>query len=320
MNSPEPRDSTSLRIHARRVVSATGEMSQEAVVECPRQAAAIDFDECASCAVYDGLTLDHARGRSFVVCHAPRPELAAPPPRSALVAELMTSDVVCVRDDLDLDSLRELFLREDVRSAPVVDATRAPIGIISRSDLLGEGPADTVVADLMTPMSFFVHARTTVTHAAALMAYEGVHQVHSAAEAQAPQLVQSSVILFAISSLRGSGWSRSVRSAKMESTGLNPLDLRGDARCAPASGPEKMRISGGLGESASRTVQMGRAAGARPVANSQEMRGLALSRMSQPSPGWGGALRVEPAARALLRRRHRRGPSRAKGRARCCRR
>ncbi len=164
-------------INARRVVSSDGATSYESVVICPKRGETVDFQACTRCDRYAGLSHDRPRGHSFVSCRAP--ELGAEVDRAEqkLVGDIMTSDVLCIRDDLDVGAVSQLFLEEGVNSAPVVDATRAPIGMLSRSDLLRPRPAETLVADVMTPMAFFVHAGATIGEAASLMAYEGVHQV-----------------------------------------------------------------------------------------------------------------------------------------------
>jgi len=166
-----------LHVYERRVASADGEVSSEPVVSCPRRCAAATLDECRCCAEYEGLSLDTARERGFVVCDAPNPQIPASMPDRALVTDGISSVVLCVRDDLALDALAALFLRQDVSSAAVVDAGRRPIGMISSRDLLAERRAGATVADAMTPLTFFVRTHATIDQAAALMAYEGVHQV-----------------------------------------------------------------------------------------------------------------------------------------------
>jgi CBS domain-containing protein len=119
---------------------------------------------------------------------------------------VMSPRVVCVRADLGTDSLTAMLFALDLRSVPVVDDDGCPVGVVSRSDLLrhrregdhesplrlagpygghGEylGPgfhADVsaeLVADVMMSMAFSLPETATLSRAAAIMAYEGVHRI-----------------------------------------------------------------------------------------------------------------------------------------------
>jgi CBS-domain-containing membrane protein len=120
---------------------------------------------------------------------------------------VMKPRVVCVRPELAIDSLIAMLIALDLRSVPVVDDAGRPIGVVSRSDLLrhwregetgvpplraagpyaGQGEylgggfhADQEsesVADVMMCMSFSLPETATLSRAAAIMAYEGVHRI-----------------------------------------------------------------------------------------------------------------------------------------------
>ncbi len=166
-----------LRIHSRRVASALEKGGEDLVVACPRQERAIDCMECMTCAAYEGLQLDGGRGVSYLVCDVPDTQIPASTADRPQVADIMSADVLCVRDDLAVSELKQLLLDENASCAPVVDATRGPIGMISRSDLMREPPPGTVVGEIMTRRVISVPTRATIAQAAALMAYEGVHQL-----------------------------------------------------------------------------------------------------------------------------------------------
>jgi CBS domain-containing protein len=51
------------------------------------------------------------------------------------VSRVMTSDVVSITPDLDLDKARDLFVRNNWRRLPVVEGDRV-VGILSRRDIL----------------------------------------------------------------------------------------------------------------------------------------------------------------------------------------
>jgi CBS domain-containing protein len=166
-----------LRVLNRRVSSADAVTVTEPLVACPRREGAISVDDCRECAEYQGHSFDRDRAESFVVCRAPNTEVPAPAKSDALVADIMSSRVLCVTEELGVEELVQVFLDENVTAVPVVDAARHPIGMITRIDLLRERRARALVAELMTPLAFSVTARVEVSQAAALMACEDIHQV-----------------------------------------------------------------------------------------------------------------------------------------------
>jgi CBS domain-containing protein len=116
------------------------------------------------------------------------------------ISAIMTPDVLCVRSDVSVDALVPLLLDNHISGVPVVDATGAPIGIVSKTDLVREryengdvlelergeprmrgfhdsGLARKVVADVMMAMALSLPEDATVAQASALMAYEGVHRI-----------------------------------------------------------------------------------------------------------------------------------------------
>lgn len=64
----------------------------------------------------------------------PVPDPAGPPPRR--IDELMTRQVITVRETSDVAELAELMMSTGVKSVPVVRDAR-PVGIVSRRDLMG---------------------------------------------------------------------------------------------------------------------------------------------------------------------------------------
>jgi CBS domain-containing protein len=90
--------------------------------------------------------------------------------------------VVCVRADLALDALMPLLVEFSLRAVPVVDGAGRPVGVVSRSDLAehlfqGESTAGRTVGDVMMCVAFTLCEDASLSHAAALMAYEGVHRI-----------------------------------------------------------------------------------------------------------------------------------------------
>lgn len=119
------------------------------------------------------------------------------------VAEVMRQAALCVRSDVDVEALAEVFLHRGITSAPVVDADGKAIGFVSMTDLVrdrhenGDGgalddplpacllgelgvrvaPGPRTVGDVMTSPAISVTAYTAVTRAAAVMAFEGIRQL-----------------------------------------------------------------------------------------------------------------------------------------------
>lgn len=142
--------------------------------------------------------------------------------------QVMNPRVVCVRADLGTDSLISMLFALDLRSVPVVDDEGRPVGVVSRSDLLrhwrddddgtpplrlvgpygdhGEylGPgfhtdvAAELVADVMMCLAFSLPETATLSRAAAIMSYEGVHRI--------PVVTSDGKVVGLISSLDVARW------------------------------------------------------------------------------------------------------------------
>jgi CBS domain-containing protein len=91
--------------------------------------------------------------------------------------DVMTPVVTCVTPDLGLDELRELLLAEGISGVPVIDEEGRPIGVVSKTDLVGLGPGAAIVADVMMPVAFTLRDTDTLQRAALLMATENIHRL-----------------------------------------------------------------------------------------------------------------------------------------------
>lgn len=93
----------------------------------------------------------------------------------------MAKDLVTVRAELGIDELEALLLAKGISGAPVIDDDGKPIGIVSKTDLLGrKSPqwSDRLkVRDIMMHTVFAVSGNESIAKAAGLMAFEGVHRV-----------------------------------------------------------------------------------------------------------------------------------------------
>lgn len=93
--------------------------------------------------------------------------------------QIMTREVVCVRDDLLVETAIKLAARRRLGCLPVVDRGGFPIGIVTKQDLLeAAANGDALeIQQVMMPIAFTLADRATVANAAAMMTLEGVHHV-----------------------------------------------------------------------------------------------------------------------------------------------
>jgi CBS domain-containing protein len=172
-------------MRTRRVVGARREVS-ESTVRCPTRAASITATECLACSDCLGAvttsTGTYLRCQHPAAHHAALVEMMRQPLFSSAadrtpLLDVMTGDVVCVGQDLGLAELTELFLELDIGGAPVVDDECRPLGVVSRSDLIAVSDRSATVASIMMAMAFTLPETATLSRAAALMAFEGVHRI-----------------------------------------------------------------------------------------------------------------------------------------------
>jgi CBS domain-containing protein len=188
-------DAARLQIHVRRVASGDGTLESEPEVYCPPRDKSMPVSDCESCEDYAGSGIDLDAGRNFVLCRRLTSESArslraarrayigrrmtvegTSPSERTPVTEIMTSDVLCVREDLPLSQLARLLLDRGVTGAPVVNERGEPIGVVSQHDVLGvDRPA--TVGEVMTRLTFVLPESASISQAAALMSFEGVHRL-----------------------------------------------------------------------------------------------------------------------------------------------
>ena len=101
------------------------------------------------------------------------------------VRRIMTREVVCAREDLDLGTLMDLMIRRHIGCVPIVDERGRPIGMVTKFDAVEQrvaapaagGKAPATAGDLMMPLALALDEHATVGDAAAMMAIEDVHHV-----------------------------------------------------------------------------------------------------------------------------------------------
>jgi len=114
-------------------------------------------------------------------------------PRATPLRQIMTSDVVCVRPELDVSSVVSMMMRNHIGCIPVVDSHRRPVGMITKFDIVEQLdaylssatngtplPIDLVARtadELMMPLAMTLGDNATVAHAASMMASEDMHHI-----------------------------------------------------------------------------------------------------------------------------------------------
>jgi CBS domain-containing protein len=221
----------------REVIDGDGAIHRQETVFCPILGRSLPLEECLACPDFQGLDVDPTEG-ACINCVGALSELRAlvdagrttaadsedeldddgeptypastvralaAPGDHTPVREIMTQRVICVRPEVRRFELEALFLERGISGCPVVDESGLPIGIVSKTDLLGQrhfgalGATTTpTAAELMTPVAFSVHEGTSVAQAAALMAYEGIHRL--------PVVANDGSVVGLISPLDVLGW------------------------------------------------------------------------------------------------------------------
>jgi CBS-domain-containing membrane protein len=99
---------------------------------------------------------------------------------------IMSREVVCARDDLEVGTLTDLMMRRHIGCIPVVDERGRPIGMITKFDLVEQlfaarsdraARAPTTAGQVMMPLAISLDEHATIAHVAAMMALEDVHHV-----------------------------------------------------------------------------------------------------------------------------------------------
>lgn len=173
-----------LRVRTRETIHPGRATAQAGTVHCPRRDAAATVKECLLCPACAGLEVDE-NGR-HVLCELDPAETASGPPRRRSrrptdgdrtpLSAVMSAHITCVSEDLAAEELVALLVDRGFSGAPVVDSAGKPVGVVSRSDLL-EDARGRLVRDIMMPIAFTLPESASLSHAAALMAYENIHRV-----------------------------------------------------------------------------------------------------------------------------------------------
>lgn len=180
-----------LRVCVRHVYSGDGKMTGDMRVFCPDKDHSVSVDECLGCPNWSGLYLEQKERDSYLQCSPRNRGRANGTTRDAYdrsrISAIMTPSVVCVRPDLSVQAVLDIFLERHISGAPVVNESGKLLGVISKTDLLNaknlaidiDDPerVPKTVDEAMTPLGFALHEHASISQAAGLMAAEGIHRV-----------------------------------------------------------------------------------------------------------------------------------------------
>jgi CBS domain-containing protein len=120
-------------------------------------------------------------------CDTPDPaEIKVPTIADSVPATwIMSQEVICAREDLDLEALTDLILRRHIGCVPVINADGHPIGMITKFDLVEqliaaddpEAAPVLTAGQLMMPIALTLDEHATIAHVAAMMAVEDIHHI-----------------------------------------------------------------------------------------------------------------------------------------------
>jgi CBS domain-containing protein len=174
----------SLEVRARRTVWEDGLVSTSQTVRCPRLEGSVSVAACIVCRDCEGMHTSEDGSSVRCTYGVAEPEavhkrrLPSVADRTPL-SEVMTGDVLCVRPGVSIEAVAELLTEHGITGVPVVDEAGRAIGVISKTDLV-EARHDRLgetAGDIMMPIAFTLPENASLSHAAALMAYEGVHRL-----------------------------------------------------------------------------------------------------------------------------------------------
>lgn len=200
-----PHHHGDLQIRSRTEVSGDGHHASFHSVFCPRQRLSVDLADCETCpnaiAVCVGRERDHVRCSAAAKVDRTHTTLRDAAERTP-VSSVMTNDVVCVHEDVSLESLTSLLVERSISGLPVVDQDSRAVGIVSKTDLVryqreqhdhdGTGHAGenaleqaccsarlgmSTVSEIMTPVALTVPEEASIASATAVMAARAIHRL-----------------------------------------------------------------------------------------------------------------------------------------------
>lgn len=145
------------------------------------------------CSIYQGTGEICGQRIDLETPVSPRSRVRPSDADQVLVSQIMTTDIVCARPDLEIAGVVALMIRNHIGCIPVIDDRRHPVGVITKFDIVEQldaymqsvangspMPADLAARradELMMPLAMTLQEHATVAHAAAMMTTEDLHHV-----------------------------------------------------------------------------------------------------------------------------------------------
>ncbi len=180
-------------VGVRETLSGDGAVRRHLTVYCEDAGRSVDAIACADCAHCVGNEGPTVNRPGAVHCLRLDVERASAPRGSGPslpVWSVMQRDVVCVTADVAPATVTALLRAWGADGVPVVDESGRPVGMVSRTDLLGRPlhrgelanpaahpPVPRTVAEVMTPRALSVIETTALAAAVASMSAAGFHQL-----------------------------------------------------------------------------------------------------------------------------------------------
>lgn len=119
------------------------------------------------------------------------PDRASFAASEACVRNIMSNELICAYDDLELPALTSLMTRHHISCIPVVDRLGRAVGVVTKTDVVEHldsmlrtsslrresRPAIVRARDIMMPIPLSLPESATAAQAASLMVLEDIHHV-----------------------------------------------------------------------------------------------------------------------------------------------
>lgn len=203
-SAPRKNPISRLPLHSHTRIKSTGAVDREHRVYCEVRGATVELSSCTSCGKARELPRRPNAPGAHVSCATGQPGLDASVDvgsraHALPLAQFMRRSAVSVAGDTSLETVERVVLEGDNDAIVVVDDERAPIGIITKTDLLwrlydecdtseSEPPAPperglhatrstVTAADIMTPLVHALPDDATLSIGIGLLAMGGIEQV-----------------------------------------------------------------------------------------------------------------------------------------------
>lgn len=119
------------------------------------------------------------------------PDIQTQEPTESRLRNIMSNDLICAYEDLEISALTRLVVDHRVGCIPIVDRQGRPVGMVTKTDLVdhldallrGAASRAMYARDIMMPVALVLSECATPQEAATLMILEDTHHVLVSSEA-----------------------------------------------------------------------------------------------------------------------------------------